>query len=130
MVSTTTGVAPFVSMLRNYLENPSGKDQFVVLQGASYTDEFGYDDELKRMATINKNIEYFPTCSRPEDSRNNDWKGEKGRVNNILNKYIDFTSENNQDILVYACGHPDMINDVKRQVSKELDFTEERFWKM
>ena len=35
-----------------------------------------------------------------------------------------------EDTLVYACGHPGMIEDVKAQMAtKSFPFEEERFWK-
>jgi len=128
MISTVTGVAPFVSMVRNYLRNPSEKDKFLILEGASYIDEFGYDEELQEIASKHQNIKYIPTCSRPEDPKNKNWRGEKGRVNNILSKYVD-SGLNSKNTLIYACGHPEMVNDVKRQISDEFNFIEERFWK-
>ena len=128
MVSTVTGVAPYVSMIRNYLINPSEKDNFLILEGASFIDEFGYEEELLEIASNHENIEYIPTCSRPKDLKNKNWNGEKGRVNSILTKYIN-SELNDKNTLIYACGHPEMVNDVKKQVSGKFDFIEERFWK-
>jgi ferredoxin--NADP+ reductase len=128
MISTVTGVAPFVSMVRNYLINPSGKDNFLILEGASFIDEFGYHEELQEIASKNENIKYIPTCSKPEDLKNKNWNGEKGRVNNILSKYVN-SGLKSKKTLVYACGHPEMVKDVKRQVSDEFNVIEEKFWK-
>ena len=47
MVATVTGVAPFVSMLRYWLEGAADDRRMYVLEGASFHDEFGYDDELQ-----------------------------------------------------------------------------------
>src|SRR5216684_6804867 len=38
MVATVTGIAPFMSMIRNYLRRVLGSHNFYVLQGASYQD--------------------------------------------------------------------------------------------
>ena len=66
MVATVTGIAPFVSMLRHWLESPAGEANMYVLEGASFLDEFGYDDELRAMAARHANIRFIPTCSRPD----------------------------------------------------------------
>ena len=58
MVSTVTGVAPFVSMLRYWLEGPADDRRMYVLEGASFHDEFGYDDELAALAERAQ-----PTCA-------------------------------------------------------------------
>src|SRR5688572_11561888 len=53
MVATVTGIAPFVSMLRYWLEGPADDSRMYVLEGASFRDEFGYDDELTALAQRN-----------------------------------------------------------------------------
>ena len=105
---------------------------FYVLEGASYHDEFGYDDELTKIASERPDVVTFvPTVSRPHEPRNEGWTGEKGRVNTIVEKYIAKFGLAPEDTRVYACGHPQMIEDVKARV-KALDFPfeEERFWKV
>ena len=86
------------------------------------------DNPALSAASNHENIEYIPTCSRPKDLKNKNWNGEKGRVNSILTKYIN-SELNDKNTLIYACGHPEMVNDVKKQVSGKFDFIEERFWK-
>lgn len=130
MVSTVTGVAPFVSMIRHYLEAPSGNPSFYVLEGASYKDEFGYDDELNRLAARHPNIKFVATCSRPQDPRNAGWKGESARVNAIIEKYVKSWGLQPATTCIYACGNPQMIEDVKaRYANTGFHFEEERFWK-
>ena len=50
MVSTVTGVVPFVGILRDYFHKGETGHKFYVIEGASYPGEFGYDDELAEMA--------------------------------------------------------------------------------
>ena len=54
----------------------------------------------------------------------------KGRVNNVLEDMIKSWKVKPNETIVYACGHPGMIEDVKEKL-KNSDFTflEERFWK-
>src|SRR5262245_5170167 len=83
MVATVTGVAPFVSMLRHWVEGAPDDRRMFVLEGASFRDEFGYDDELAALARSQPRVKFVPTCSRPDDPRNAGWQGQVGRVNTI-----------------------------------------------
>ena len=93
LVSTVTGVVPYISYLRDYLHKGLHRDEsrhhFYVLEGASYHDEFGYDDELTRLAAEHPDlVSFIPTVSRPNEARNNGWKGETGRVNAIVEAQV------------------------------------------
>ena len=131
LVSTVTGVVPYVSYIRDYLHNDLEGHHLYVLQGASFQDEFTYLDELSGLAQEHPElITYVPTISRPAEDRNAGWTGETGRVNQIVEKYIDRFGLTPNDTLVYACGHPGMIEDVKEQlIPKGFKVDEERFWK-
>lgn len=130
MVSTVTGVTPFISMLRAHFEQPSGDHRFYVLEGASYHDEFGYDDELRKLDAAHENVTYVPSVSRPKEEHNAGWTGETGRINTLVEKYLKEFGLDAQDTMVYACGHPLMIEDVKvRMANVGFPVTEERFWK-
>jgi Oxidoreductase NAD-binding domain. len=66
MVGTVTGIAPYVSMLRKHLSDPNLKESnFYVLEGASYLDEFGYDEELNKFFFDNQNVLFESSVSRP-----------------------------------------------------------------
>lgn len=132
MVSTVTGVAPFVSMLRSYFyKGLMGQHRFHVLEGASYFDEFVYDNELINMSKeYPETVSFLPTVSRPRDDKNQDWDGAVGRVNEIVEEYILNEELSPETTLIYACGHPGMIEDVKGRLSpKGFMVKEERFWK-
>lgn len=131
LVATVTGVVPYISFIRDYLHKDETGHRFFVLEGASYDDEFGYDDELSRYAAEYPDIVTFiPTVSRPNEERNSNWQGEKGRVNAIVEEQVERLGLNAADTLIYACGHPGMIEDVKaRLIPKGFTVDEERFWK-
>ena len=131
LVATVTGVVPYISFIRDYLHKGETGHRFFVLEGASYDDEFGYDDELSRYAAEYPDIVTFiPTVSRPNEERNSNWQGEKGRVNAIVEEQVERLGLNADDTLIYACGHPGMIEDVKaRLIPKGYTVDEERFWK-
>lgn len=130
-VATVTGVVPYISIIRQYIEDGQTGHHFYILMGASYHDEFAYDAELEKLAAEHPDmITFVPTVSRPDEEPNVGWTGEKGRVNNIVEKYAEKWELGAQDTIVYACGHPGMIEDVKdRMVPRGYDVREERFWK-
>ena len=131
MVATVTGVVPFVSIVRQYLHDDDSGHHFYILEGASYFDELTYDTELHELAKQHPDvITFIPTVSRPSEERNLGWLGQTGRVNSIVNQYVEEFSLSNDDTVIYACGHPDMIEDVKDQfLPKGFQVEEERFWK-
>ena len=130
MVATATGVAPFVSMLRYALAAPRDNDAFYVLQGASYADEFGYDAELVALAARHANARFVPTCSRPQEPRNAEWRGETGRVNTIVERYVRDWGLQPAETCLYACGNPQMIEDVQaRYANTEFQVVSEGFWR-
>jgi len=132
LICTVTGIVPYVSYVRYFLNNNSSNMKFHILQGSSYMDEFGYSEEL---ITISKDypdfVTYQPTISRPKDIRNEEWNGKTGRVNIIAENYINQKQLNIDNTIVYACGNPDMIIDIKEKLGQNKGFKvlEERFWK-
>ena len=130
-VATVTGVVPYISIIRDYFHDNREGHHFHVLQGASYHDEFVYDVELAALARERPDlVTYVPTVSRPTEVRNSGWPGERGRVNEIVERYVEKLELTPDDTIVYACGHPEMIEDVKaRFVPRGFKVEEERFWK-
>lgn len=139
LVGTVTGTVPYVSMLRKFLADPSwpedqgvprSEHRFYVLEGASFVHELGYDVELGRMADEHDFIEFMPSISRPDDPTNKGWTGATGRINTIVEDYVAERGLIPAETCIYACGHPQMIEDVrKRFEGTDFHFIEERFWK-
>ena len=131
MVATVTGVAPSISLIRTYVNEGVADHTFYVLLGASYWDELTYDKDLSDLAAKHPDyIHFVPTISRPDEERNAGWEGARGRVNNIVEEYLQRFDPPQDDTQIYACGHPGMIEDVKAKVTPEgWMFKEERFWK-
>ena len=130
-VSTVTGIAPTVSILRHALmTGEHGEREFHVLDGGSYVDELAYRDELQELADMYDFIHFTPTVSRPNDERNAGWTGATGRVNTLVEDYLRDNNIDPETSIVYACGHPGMIEDVKERMARTgYRFKEERFWK-
>ena len=109
---TVTGVAPFVSYVRTLAADarqnkfPEGHRLFL-LEGASRSWEFGYLEELKRIAGEVPWLTYVPTISRPWEDRS--WTGEVGRVDDLIRKYTHLWELTPETTSAYLCGHPKMI---------------------
>lgn len=130
MVSTVTGVVPFVGILRDYFHRGETGHKFYVIEGASYPGEFGYDDELAKMETDHPDtVKFVATISRFTEKKSRGWTGETGRANAIVGKYLKQFNVDPATTLIYACGHPGMIEDVRVEATdKGFAFTEEKFW--
>lgn len=130
MVATETGIAPFVSMLRAFVAGAEEQHRFHVFHGVSYLDEFGYYDELERMAMAHpQQLTYLPTVSRPEDQRNAAWSGATGRVHTLLGPFFQQNFLGPEATVIYACGNTGMIRAVREQFSsRAFTIRTERFW--
>jgi ferredoxin--NADP+ reductase len=126
LVCTVTGVAPFVSYLRTLYKDWKegrfgGEHKLFLLNGASRSWEFGYLEELQKFAKELPWFKYVPTVSRPwEDEK---WKGETGRVEDILRKYTDMWGFD-ANAIAYLCGHPGMVEGSKG-ILKRIGFAKE-----
>jgi ferredoxin/flavodoxin---NADP+ reductase len=129
MIATVTGIAPILSMIRDSLHNGLHPHRFYVVHGASFEKELAYRIEMENLSMIHDDIYYIPTVSRPHDPENCRWEGETGRANSIVYKYIDKFSLSCQNTLIYACGHPGMVDDVKAKAKeKEFRVKVEKYW--
>lgn len=134
LAATVTGVAPFTSMVRTLAsEAQQGRQaglNLVVLQAASRSWEFAYREELEAFSKKYDWLRYVPTVSRPwEDAA---WKGEVGRVEDLLRKYLDLYGFEPSNTTAYLCGHPQMIENSKAILARR-GFTkgsirEEVYW--
>jgi ferredoxin--NADP+ reductase len=115
MISTVTGVAPYVSMVRTLVrEAQQGKGhdlRVVLLHAASRSWELAYREELAGLADAGSWLRYIPTISRPWEDP--DWKGETGRAEDVVRKYMDDWGLEPANTTVYVCGHPTMIENAK-----------------
>lgn len=126
LVSTGTGLAPFVSMLRTY----RGKGRWrrcVMLHGVRYVRDLGYRAELEQAAADDASVVYLPCVTRePVDS---DWAGHRGRVNELLTPeaYVAATGDklDPKQCHVLLCGNPAMIQTVQLQL-EPLGFVESK----
>jgi len=127
LLCTVTGVAPLVSFIRTLYKDwkegiSHGEHRLFLVSGASRSWEFGYYEEVERAASEASWLTFIATVSRPwEDAK---WKGETGRVDDVIRKYADTWGLRANNTTAYLCGHPEMIEHGKG-ILKRIGFSKE-----
>ncbi len=131
-VSTGTGLAPFISMIRETMAEGRPR-KTVVLHGCSFEDELGYRELLEgwqRDGTYP--VRYVPTISRPNDARNAAWTGRTGRAEAVVGAVCHDLGLRPERTVVYICGNPDMILNVEAELMArgfpEFHVKKELYW--
>ncbi len=122
-VATGCGVAPFRSMILDYLET-GGSASVTLYWGLRFEMDVFWQEEWSQLASRYANFRYITTLSKPTDS----WQGVRGRVTDHIIK----DKEHFGDAEFYLCGNRQMIMEVRRQladngVAEERIFTETFF---
>ena len=108
-ISSGTGNAPFVSMMRRLIREGRPR-RAVFLNGVSYQHELGYRALVEGWAANGTYpVTYVPTVSRPSAPENAGWGGRWGRVETILEPVLDELDLTPANAVAYICGNPDMI---------------------
>jgi ferredoxin--NADP+ reductase len=114
-VATATGIAPFISMWREYRDKPGRFRRFVVVCGAREHSDLAYHDEMLAAARSDPRVRYVPVLSRePSDSR---WRGLRGHVQQALDPTrapveLGFALDP-ESTRIFLCGNPAMIDSVR-----------------
>jgi ferredoxin--NADP+ reductase len=139
LISTGTGLAPYMSMLRSH--SMCGERRMAVLHGARHSWELGYRSELAMLAHRCPTFTYIPVISRPAEE-NIPWAGETGHIQDLWQQKPLAAKWGAQptasDSHVFLCGNPHMIEEMLVILSAE-GFVEqtkhvagqihlERFW--
>jgi ferredoxin--NADP+ reductase len=131
-VSTGTGIAPFISMIRETVAQGKPR-RTVVINGCSYEDELGYREELEawEQDPIYR-LSYVPTVSRPDHPRNAGWSGRTGRAEQIITDTCREFGLRADETVVYICGNPEMILNAERTLMDrgfpEFHVKKELYW--
>lgn len=124
-VATGTGLAPFLSMYKQYKDTPGRFNKFVFIHGVRVEEDLGYREELEQMAKDDPRVVYLPAVSRaPQGS---DYAGYRGRVTAM---FSDGTYEkaigsklNPDTDHVFLCGNPAMIDQLEAELVERDGFT-------
>ena len=129
-ISSGTGNAPFVSMMKRLLREGAPR-RAVFLNGVSYARDLGYRELLEGwQASGEYPVTFIPTVSRPSFPENAGWTGRHGRVETIVGPVCEELGLTPDNTVAYICGNPDMILEAEEtlhrrgfpepQVKKEL----------
>jgi len=127
-ISSGTGIAPFISMMKTLITDGSPRPA-IVLHGASYEYDLGYRElmeEWQRDGTYP--LTYVPSVSRHNAPENAGWTGRAGRVEAVVPQAYDELGLTPENSIAYICGNPDMITAVD-QLLLERGFPEEHIKK-
>jgi ferredoxin--NADP+ reductase len=106
LVSTGTGLAPFMSMIRTEEAWTAGR-KITVVHGVRYPEDFAYSEELSSYQKSGKGLVYLPIASRA----GSDYPGRTGRIQRLFHDQVIVP---NPDVdSVYLCGNPAMIEDLE-----------------
>ena len=83
-----------------------GNHKLYCLQGGSRSWEFGYREELDRIAAEVPWFKFVTTISRQWEDAS--WSGETGRVDDLVREYADLWGLRRETTTAYLCGHPSM----------------------
>lgn len=110
LISTGTGLAPFMSMVRtSSIWAP--RRSITVIHGVRYPEDFAYAEELRALEISSKTLRYLPIASRAADT----WTGRKGRVQKIFEEGT--VTLNPESDHVFICGNPAMIEDLEAMLA-------------
>jgi len=130
MVASVTGVAPFVSILRDLARRQDTRRHVLLLHSASSPTELGYAPELAALARSQEWFEYVPTISRPWLAP--EWEGERGRAEDVVRKHADRGAFRPGSATVYCCGNPQMIRNVQGVMERAgfalSEIRKENYW--
>jgi ferredoxin/flavodoxin---NADP+ reductase len=131
-ISTGTGIAPFISMMRTLLIDGSPRP-VVCLNGVSYVHDLGYRDLLEGWQESGEYpMNYIPTVSRPAEEANAGWDGRTGRVEANILSVCDELGLTPDNTVAYICGNPEMIVTAEAMLHdrgfQELQVKTELYW--
>ena len=106
MLGTVTGVAPFVSIVRDHLHYGRDGHHFYVVEGGVIPGRVRVRRRARpRWPPAYPNVLTFvPAISRPAEARNSGWEGATGRLNNIVAAQLERFRLDRSETLIYACG--------------------------
>ena len=107
LISTGTGIAPFMSMLRTPETWKAGRS-ITIIHGVRYESDFAYAEELRACEARHKSFRYLPIVSRAKE----EWKGARGHAQKfILDGAVKLNAQRDH---VFLCGNPAMVGDIEK----------------
>jgi Na+-transporting NADH:ubiquinone oxidoreductase subunit F len=112
LIATGSGMAPIRSMAQQ-IEREGIQRRTTFFFGARTPKDLFYQDLFRRLERDLPDFTFIPTLSRP--SAEDQWQGEKGRVTDLIEKYI----PDHAPLDVYICGAPHMVESCVELLTKK-----------
>jgi len=119
-IATGSGMAPIKSMLHQ-VDHQQLRKNVQFFFGAKTLKDLYYQEELEAWEKTLPDFNYVPTLSRQLEQE--PWQGERGRVTNLIEKYI----PEGAGIDVYICGSPAMVDSCV-EILKKKKIPEDRIF--
>ena len=131
-VSTGTGIAPFISMIRETMAQGKPR-RTVLLNGCSFVDELGYREELEAWEQDPAyRLSYVPTVSRPATRATPAGPAGPGAPSRSSRTTCKDFGLRPDKTVVYICGNPEMILNAERTLMDrgfpEFHVKKELYW--
>jgi len=120
MIATGTGLAPIMSLLR-YMRAEKIQRKATLFFGTRTQKDLYCVDELRSLEKELPAFKYIPTLTRELEVSS--WKGERGRVTVLLEKYFSEIAECD----VYICGNTNMVESCQ-EFFKQKNIPEDRIY--
>ena len=105
-IATGTGVSPHISIVKELVKKCDKEVEMIY--GTRYKSMLAHYEELKEMEEKCPKFKFHPVLSREEN-----WDGYKGHVQDVLDEFIKENSD------YYICGLPAMADDVIRMLTEK-----------
>ncbi len=110
LVATGTGIAPYRSMLLDYLSH-DGTDDITLYWGMRHEEDLYWMSEFQELSIKYPNFRFVVCLSQPSSS----WQGAKGRVTeHVVQEELNIERSD-----VYLCGNQHMIKDMEGQLKEK-----------
>lgn len=121
LVATSSGLAPFISMLGTHLQFPAQR-KVALIHGVRHSWDLGYRPILMAMEHLRSNFTYLPVVSRP-DKEPVPWKGLTGHVQDAWKSGVIEKAwgcrPGPENTHVLMCGSPRMSESMLTMLAQE-----------
>jgi NAD(P)H-flavin reductase len=112
-IATGTGIAPFRSMLLEYL--PRTQPDITLLFGVRHETGLLYRKEFEKLAEQHQCFRFIPTITQPTE----EWRGRIGRVQHHLDEALAIGAQDElNSVDVYVCGLKEMVDEVRKELKQ------------
>jgi ferredoxin-NADP reductase len=108
-VSTGTGITPMIAMVKQYVEEGSGRATFFF--GEKDQEHIFYRETLDQLEAQNDELEVVYVLSEADD----EWSGPEGHVQDHLADYLDDFGDRD----FYVCGVPEMVVETQDSLDEQ-----------